>query len=51
MYNKLKQEIIQTIQTGEYKKMGNNAFQNFKEHYILEIASEKYYNAFKNIFQ
>ncbi len=50
VYNKLKQEIIQTIQTGEYKKMGNNAFQNFKKHYTLEIASEKYYNAFKNIF-
>jgi glycosyltransferase involved in cell wall biosynthesis len=47
---KLKQEILQAIQTGEHKKMGNNAFQSFKEHYTLEIASEKYYNAFKNTF-
>jgi glycosyltransferase involved in cell wall biosynthesis len=44
---KLKQEILQTIQTGEYKKMGVNALQNFKAHYTLQIAAGKYYNAFK----
>ena len=47
---KLKRDILETIQTGEYKKMGDNAMQNFKTHYTLEIATEKYYNAFKNTF-
>jgi len=47
----LKQKIIQTVQTGEYRQMGDNALQTFNAHYTLEIAAEKYYDVFKNTFK
>ncbi|HEY6975781.1 MAG TPA: hypothetical protein VH396_05810 [Chitinophagaceae bacterium] len=44
----LREKILQTIQTGEHRKLGDNALQTFKAYYTLEIAAEKYYDAFKN---
>lgn len=46
----LKKKIIQAIKTGESKRMGENALKTFRENYTLQIALQKYHEAFKRTF-
>ena len=45
----LKEKVWNALQTGEYMKMGERALKSFTEKYTLQIAAEKYYEAFKKL--